>query len=478
MNYPADSRVAIARLRQPVYAAMPEPEPAPELPARAVINTAQSGVRRLLQIWRGPTETEGTPDWNPLETVIAPGSRVVLKPNWVLHENQSGSGLECLITHPDVLFAVLDYVLLTRPASVMIGDAPVQACDLPRLWKKLSIEQRLDSYARAGHPVELRDFRRTILSGRRLEDCAPAERYVLFDIGRDSLLEPVTTGHERFRVTMYNPDLLAQRHAPGRHQYLIAAELLEADVVINLPKLKTHKKAGVTGTLKNLVGINGNKEFLPHHRRGGGDRGGDCYQGGSWWKERAEDVLDFANHQPGGAGQARWNRVAEMLTGVGVRLGAADRDLEGSWFGNDTVWRTCLDLQRILHYGTANGTLADRRQRQVFSITDAIVAGQGEGPLANIPAAAGFLTAAANPAAAEWVHCRLMGFDPERIPLVRESFGKFLYPLAGFAPSSITAATEAGILPVTALQPALGHPFAAPAGWRGHCEMPLAETPA
>lgn len=471
MTQPADSRVAVTCLTQPAYEALSEPVPAPELPAGFVVDTAQQGVRQLLRLWRGPTASDDTPDWNPLGAVIPAGSRVVLKPNWVLHENQSGAGLECLVTHPDVLCAVLDYVLLTRPASVIVGDAPVQSCDLSRLWKQLGIKERLDAYGRRGHTVGLRDFRRTILSGQRLENRAPEERYVLFDLGRESLLEPITTGHERFRVTMYNPNLLEQRHAPGRHQYLIASELLEADVVINLPKLKTHKKAGVTGALKNLVGINGNKEFLPHHRRGGGDRGGDCYQGGSWWKERAEDILDFSNQGPAGAGQARLNRLAELLTGVGVRMGAASNDLEGSWFGNDTVWRMCLDLQRILRYGTPGGKLEHVPQRRVFSITDAIVAGEGEGPLANTPARAGFLTASANPAAAEWVHCRLMGFDPGRIPLVREAFGDFAYPLARFSPSSITAATDGGTVPAADLEPALGRPFAAPAGWRGHCEL-------
>jgi hypothetical protein len=35
---------------------------------------------------------------------------------------------------------------------------------------------------------------------------------------------------------------------------LIAKDVLEADIIINLPKLKMHKKAGVTNALKNFVG--------------------------------------------------------------------------------------------------------------------------------------------------------------------------------------------------------------------------------
>ena len=73
----------------------------------------------------------------------------------------------------------------------------------------------------------------------------------------------------------------------------------------------------------------------------------------------------------------------------------------------------------------------------VLSITDAIVGGQGEGPLSNDPCLSGFLTASFSTAAAEWVNTRLMGFDPQKIPLVREAFARFRYPLVGFAPDAI-----------------------------------------
>ena len=52
---------------------------------------------------------------------------------------------------------------------------------------------------------------------------------------------------------------------------------MEADVFINIPKLKTHKKVGLTCALKNLVGINANKNWLPHHTEGTTDRGGDQF---------------------------------------------------------------------------------------------------------------------------------------------------------------------------------------------------------
>src|SRR6185436_17237787 len=128
----------------------------------------------------------------------------------------------------------------------------------------------------------VKDFRRTraqYMNGVRVaeENVLPEEDFVLFDLASESLLEPITDDQDDFRVTCYDPRLMAKTHGKGRHRYLVAKDVLDADVVINLPKLKTHKKAGVTCALKNLIGINGNKEYLPHHRLGGSDLGGDCY---------------------------------------------------------------------------------------------------------------------------------------------------------------------------------------------------------
>jgi hypothetical protein len=252
--------------------------------------------------------------------------------------------------------------------------------------------------------------------------------------------------------------------------------------VINLPKLKSHRKACVTGALKNLVGINGNKEYLPHHRKGGSASGGDCYAGRPVWKRAAEDWLDAANRRPPGTSQAAFAWMAGTAERIAVKLGA-DENLEGSWYGNDTIWRTCLDLQRILRYGKADGSLASTPQRTVISITDAIIAGEGEGPLANTPMPSGFVTGALNAAAAEWVHARLMGFDPEKIPLIREAFGRFNYPLTDFSPEAVRVWIADREKSRQDILPFEGRPFLPSRGWQGHCELieagmpPRAESP-
>lgn len=438
-------------------------------------NSAEAAFHDLFHTWRLDFDRYGTSSWNPLGALIPAGAKIVIKPNWVFHENQSGRGLDCLLTHSNVVGAAAKYAALTKPSQLLIGDAPIQGCDFAKLRQVAGIDDMALRLQRDGLQFSISDFRRTILKGNavsqeRSEDVRELEHFVLFDLKHDSLLESLSKDADKFRVTMYNPDLLHRTHNAGQHQYLVSREAIEADVVINLPKLKSHRKACLTGALKNLIGINGNKEYLPHHRKGGSDNRGDCYPGSSVWKRAAENLLDAANRRPPGGTHAAFAWMARTAERVAAKLGA-DENLEGSWYGNDTIWRTCLDLQRILRYGRVDGSLAATPQRTVISITDAIIGGEGEGPLANTPMPSGFITGALNTAAAEWVHARLMGFDPEKIPLVRESFGDFTYPLTDFSPQSIRVWIADTEISANDVVPFDGRAFRPARGWQGHCEL-------
>jgi hypothetical protein len=206
--------------------------------------------------------------------------------------------------------------------------------------------------------------------------------------------------------------------------------------VINLPKLKTHKKAGITNALKNLVGINGNKEYLPHHRIGGADNGGDCYPGSDLIKRGWEMVADRQNMTDSAAKGKMLATVGLQLERV-IRLKGDEIGIEGAWSGNETVPRMCLDLNRILHYGTPDAKMAETVQRQVLHIVDAVIAGQGDGPLASDALPLKRILAGANASALDWVGAFLLGYDAERIPLTRNSFGDFKWRIADFDTSEI-----------------------------------------
>ncbi|HEV8511017.1 MAG TPA: DUF362 domain-containing protein [Gemmatimonadales bacterium] len=402
--------------------------------------------------------------------LVAPGARVLVKPNWVMHANHGPWGIEPLVTHASVIGAVVEELLRSRAGRVVVGDAPLQACDFAALLRATG----MDGWSEAQQVTDarfagIRDFRRTtceIRDGVRVPqvDRRPREDFILFDLGTDSLLEQVTDERRSFRVTQYDPSQMVATHGKGRHQYLVARDVIESDVIFNLPKLKTHKKAGLTCALKNLIGINGNKEYLPHHRVGGAAVGGDCYPGRSPLKRALEYAFDRQHQATSHTGRQTWYQATRVLNRL-VRASGDVLGVEGSWSGNDTLWRTCLDLNRIVLYGRPDGTLADSPQRAVFHIVDAIVAGQGDGPLAPQPLPLRRLFAGASAAAVDWVAARLLGYQPERIPIVREAFGAFRWPIAGFSPDGIVPVCDG----VSTSDDVFGPqtvPVTYPVGWR------------
>jgi uncharacterized protein (DUF362 family) len=442
----------------------------PELPAGTEVTTSLMALRSLFVQAGLDSGNQGLASWNPLGTLVQAGDKVVIKPNWVHHHNHSGRGLECLVTHTSVIEAILLYLAKTNPQSIIVCDASIQGCDFEDLMTASGLSDMMN---RISTDAIIKDLRRTIrrgetLSGEVEEDCRPLADYILFDLCSDSLLEPITHKGTEFRVTMYDPDLLQRTHSLGRHQYLVARDVIEADVVINVPKLKTHKKACLTGALKNMVGINGHKEYLPHHRKGGSGNGGDCYQGRSSIKRLVEELLDAVNRSRGPVVRPALAAAVRAAIALGKVMGV-DNNYEGSWRGNDTVWRMTLDLQRVLHYGLPDGTFSDELQRKVLTITDAIVAGEGDGPLSPTPIDLGMMTLAMNPAASDWVHALVMGLQPGRIPLTREAFGRYRYPLTDFSPDDIVVHVDGVLLQCSELFARCGRPFRLPSGWNQGC---------
>lgn len=428
-------------------------------------------------VWRALTRAAGVLKWSdtnrgPFAQVVPPGARVLIKPNLVTHANQAPYGIEPLLTHRSLINAAFEGARAAGAAEIVIGDAPIQSCD----FAAMLCANGLDEWSRKTSSVfpaftGIRDFRRTVCNMERgvrhaFEDRVSLDQFTLFDLGTSSLLDPVTDSQGRFRVTCYDPRLMRRTHAPGRHQYLVAKDVLRADVVINLPKLKMHKKAGITGALKNLVGINGNKEFLPHHRVGGSSNGGDCYPGFSRAKSVLEYVLDRQNSASSEAHVRLWNHARLTISAIlklrGDRLG-----IEGSWSGNDTVWRMALDLNRIVLYGRTDGTLADQPQRKLVNLVDAVVAGQGNGPLAPEPFPLGLLILGQNPAAVDWVGALLLGYEPMRIPLARNAFSVGQWELARFHSADVEIDGDLGRGSAGEVLPSRGRavPTRYPAGW-------------
>ena len=347
--------------------------------------------------------------------------KVLLKPNWVKHSVNEKDEI-CLRTNDNFLVALLEVVLKHKPASVLIGDAPIQGCQWEKVVTPILVERIEKLAIKYNVRVKIKDFRRVVFNPNKnnpTKDRSPLTDYVIFDLGKESYLEPITNANKNlFRVTDYNPDRLAESHRQGVHKYCITKELFEADIVISLPKVKTHQKAGITAALKNLVGVNGDKDYLPHHRVGGIGKGGDCYPGNNLFRFWAEMALDFANRHQG-----------KILYWAGRKTASAFWQLSfpnklhhlgSGWYGNDTTWRMVLDLNKIAIFGNADGTISKTPQRQLFSLCDGIIGGQGDGPLRPEPLALGIISFTNHSGVNDLAMATLMGFDTQKIAMLRE----------------------------------------------------------
>jgi hypothetical protein len=168
-------------------------------------------------------------------------------------------------------------------------------------------------------------------------------------------------------------------------------------------------------------------------------------------------------------------RVLTPLNSVGRRAFGDTRDVirSGNWYGNDTLWRMTIDLNKILFYANPDGTMRaphDGARKRFIGIVDAIRAGEGNGPLAPDPIEMHYLVWGANPVAIDAACATLMGFDAARIPTIARAFASARYPLARFALEDVTVLLD-GIeralheIPTTSIVSCKPH-----FGWAGHIE--------
>ena len=210
----------------------------------------------------------------------------------------------------------------------------------------------------------------------------------------------------------------------------------------------------MTCAMKNLVGVNGDKNYLPHYRLGDPASGGDQFSKHDFktaserslvtvWKKAMYRLPGFVNEcfRPVKA----FMRFFYGDTKNTVR--------SGNWYGNDTCWRMVWDLNKAI--------LTHAKARHYLTVVDAVIAGEGDGPLAPDRKECGWLAMGEDPQALDRVLTELMGFDPDKLGFLKR-------PLEGElpAPEVIFVSEEAKE------QILRTPPFEPHFGWKGHIELP------
>jgi uncharacterized protein (DUF362 family) len=460
----------------------------PEYPFRDVAtrpNQVYRAVRDCLLQLGLDAKNAGRPEWNPLGEFIEPGSKVFILCNFVYHRRPNESKLDFLgkCTHGSVVRAIIDYVYIATGSTgtIQFGNAPLQSCSWKQVLSDTESDAVLSFYRTNGVAVDARDLRlliaeRTLLG--RIPDSIErsADDGVYVTLGESSALNALydvaDTAHTHaatfpvaFRVSDYNPERTESCHHRNRHQYVINREVLTSDVVISVPKLKTHEKVGITVGLKGMVGAVGHKDCLAHHRFGPPTMRGDEYPDAGQFRVLLSRFHDFVYRRS----YPKWLRPVLEIVDENIRriMRRVFRRIQaGAWHGNDTAWRMAIDLSRIMHFADRRGRMTNEPQRRHLVFIDAVVGGEGEGPLSPKAVSTRAVAFSDHLVCGDVVACRIMGYEPDTVALVREALGDHqLRAVPSYTPSrSMFNGRTVGIEDIPALA---GRPFAPPAGWRG-----------
>lgn len=403
-------------------------------------NETYQAVRQILADIGLDKDNFGTENWNPLKSKIQKGQIVLIKPNLVYHEHPLGNReVLSMISNAALLRPIIDYILLATNGNVeiIVGDAPVQGGDFYKAAKISGIFQLIDFYKNRGIKIQLIDFRlliskqnrRGILSKKFDNPERKKDMYCVVDLKQKSELIDIIDKSSRLEITDYGYGAVKKHHNNLKNEYIIPKEILNADLFINLPKLKTHRKAGLTCAMKNLVGINGDKTCIAHHTRGTYANGGDEFNKANIKTIFRVRIWNFLKTNKFGIQIAGMIKLFfEKIIWRGKKLKQQRMEncpaifFEGSWHGNDTVWRCVKDLNKIIFYADKHGMMQKTPQRQYLCIVDAILAGEREGPMEQSTKNMGVVLGGENPVYIDVVAAKLMKYDYRKIPIIRQAF--------------------------------------------------------
>ena len=417
-----------------------------------------------------------------LKSLIKPGDKVILKPNFVKESHmKKKEDWEYIITHTEVIRMVLEYVdkLLCGKGEINIVDAPQTDSDYEKIVARVGLKELVEEI-RKQTSVHIRYFdlreerwyyREGIITAKKKLAGDPLG-YIQVNLKEDS--EFYGKKNKAYYGADYDMTETARYHNENDNIYVMSKTILDCDVFINLPKLKTHKLGGMTCCLKNLVGTCVIKNSIPHHTVGSPEDGGDKYprrskKGQTESRLKGMALMVLKNKNP--LINYPFIIVKKM---AGLFLGSPNQQVirNGMWYGNDTIWRSCLDLNKILLYADVNGNMHEHPQRKYFAVVDGILAGEKNGPMEPDIKQAGILIGGFNPVTIDTAAATLMGFNYKKIPTIMNAYKIKKYPVSACDADKIILESNdkkwCGSIENISYERSLQ--FEPHFGWKGHIE--------
>jgi uncharacterized protein (DUF362 family) len=345
---------------------------------------------------------------NPLSNIVKRGDTVTIKPN-LLGPFPEGA----ICTHTSLLRPLLDLAVNAGASRIVVCEGPAIDDESDEMFKEgfSNIANLVADLQKAYADAEI--------SWLNLNK----DNFTWLDLGSSSELQSIyseeelfSEGYESFRP---GPGKLSEDdyyhfedssgHNPGGFRpglYAIPNTILESDVFINVPKIKTHCIAGVTLSLKNLIGITIS----------------DTGRGKKSNEDPLKNVPHFSTPPP------HWGSNEEL-------------SMENSC-DNDVIWRVVADLNKAVLYSDKHGTIHQEKQRRYLSVVDGIVGMEWNGPVNGTPKPTGVVVVGCDPVAVDAVCCRVMGYDYATLRIVKRLSDLPDHPVGTCDPSRICVVGE------------------------------------
>jgi uncharacterized protein (DUF362 family) len=323
---------------------------------------------------------------NPLDDLINAGDTVLIKPNWVDYGT-------AVYTRPEVVRPLIDMAIVAGATEIYVGDGGANFDRTDNVINNAGYSQMVSELT-SSHPgvtiqtanlISLSDGWHWISLGSNSSFAGSG--YTHYDLGAAGA---TLYNHQHYRTADpqgVNPN------GQTLGWYAMSDKILDADVIINVPKMKTHQTMIATLSIKNLVG---------------------CALGCTYNEQASDCQPRIPHHKTSG---------------------------QDYYFGNDIFWRAILDMNKIIFYCDQNGVLQPTQQRKYLTVIDGIQAMEksqhhqwGDG---GIPYDRHVILASVDPVAADAVGCRIMGYDYSVIPSIANADADTVHPVGINDPANI-----------------------------------------
>ena len=340
---------------------------------------------------------------NPLNDLIDNGDKVLIKINMVTSANGA-------YTEPAVIRPLVEMVVQAGANHIQIGDGGVGMDNCRRTmvcFEKTGYTGFVNGLKNiySGITIELVDFNdknkwqwinlnsKSSFAGSGFTDA---------DLGSPDLSKSLADTDYYKTADKYGNNPNGQTMG----WYAISDYILDADVIINVPKLKVHSQMILTNAIKNHVG---------------------------------STIEDTRTGYYNGAGWSGGLRITHS------KFGVSGNEL---YFENEFFWRAILDMNKIVLYADEQGNLQSTKQRKYLNVIDGIEAVQGPdnnagkwdnhgGPNDKMRVDFGTVLAGTDPVAVDAVASRLIGYNFRDIPHVQKAITETSYKVGNNSPDNI-----------------------------------------